>query len=283
MSHLWDLEGQCYPPTPTAFDNITPQYDQSSIEITQWDYPPRDSFDTLPRYQLNTPLPRFCLDRYYPDAAPHRYHSDVAPSRYHPEVSPPRFAPPRYHPSPPLPRYHPEFKVSSPGSNVDQEPSTPSDTTTMPETPDMTQFPYSPSLPGSCLAAGRDTQSIVLEIQGIDGQIHKIPIQHLKRNRKFKCEFNQCTLAFRRKEHLSRHMLTHTGVRAYECNFCHERFSRSDNLRKHKLELHECNFCHEKFSRSNDLRKHKLEIHEEKKGACRKFKPKSNHVKRHRK
>ena len=267
MSHLWDLEGQCYPPTPTAFDNITPQYDQSSIEVTQWDCPPRDPFDALPRYQLNTPLPRLYLDRYHPDVAPPRYHPDVAPSRYHPEVSPPRYhpdvAPPRYHPSappPPPPRYHPEFKVSSPGSNEDQEPSTPSDTT-MPETPDMTQFPYSPytpSLPGACLAARRDMQLMVLEIQRIDGHIHKIPIPVLKNNRNFKCEFEQCTLAFGRKEHLSRHMLTHTGVRAHVCNFCHQRFSRSDNLRKHKLE-----------------------IHEKKKGACRKFKPKSSHVKRH--
>ncbi|KAI5150334.1 hypothetical protein ENBRE01_1435 [Enteropsectra breve] len=54
-------------------------------------------------------------------------------------------------------------------------------------------------------------------------------------NRPFVCEHGMCRRAFKRYEHLKRHMLMHTGERPYKCSFpgCNRSFSRSDNLTAH--------------------------------------------------
>lgn len=50
--------------------------------------------------------------------------------------------------------------------------------------------------------------------------------------RPYSCE--TCLKSFSRKEHLMRHMLSHTGQRLYGCDLCHKHFSRKDNLHKHR-------------------------------------------------
>lgn len=48
----------------------------------------------------------------------------------------------------------------------------------------------------------------------------------------FKCD--GCTKAFRRSEHLKRHVRSvHSNVRPFPCKFCEKKFSRSDNLAQH--------------------------------------------------
>ena len=48
----------------------------------------------------------------------------------------------------------------------------------------------------------------------------------------FKCD--QCTKAFRRSEHLKRHVRSvHSTERPFHCQFCDKKFSRSDNLSQH--------------------------------------------------
>ncbi|KAG7823726.1 hypothetical protein KL909_003123 [Ogataea angusta] len=48
----------------------------------------------------------------------------------------------------------------------------------------------------------------------------------------FECEF--CSRAFKRKEHLRRHSLTHTNYRPHVCSNCKRGFRRSDNLKNHE-------------------------------------------------
>jgi len=45
----------------------------------------------------------------------------------------------------------------------------------------------------------------------------------------------QCPAAFKRKEHLTRHKLIHTGLRPFVCNYpgCKKGFNRLDNLKQH--------------------------------------------------
>ncbi|KAM0681680.1 hypothetical protein GINT2_000194 [Glugoides intestinalis] len=59
------------------------------------------------------------------------------------------------------------------------------------------------------------------------------------KDRPYACEAPFCARAFKRYEHLKRHMKMHTGDRPFKCNFenCDKSFSRSDNLNQH-LKIH---------------------------------------------
>jgi transcription factor STE12 len=49
----------------------------------------------------------------------------------------------------------------------------------------------------------------------------------------FECPLDFCRRAFRRLEHLKRHVRTHTRERPYICRYCGRPFSRQDNLLQH--------------------------------------------------
>lgn len=55
------------------------------------------------------------------------------------------------------------------------------------------------------------------------------------KERPFVCDVPMCERAFKRYEHLKRHMKMHTGDKPYKCKFpnCSKSFSRSDNLSQH--------------------------------------------------
>ena len=66
------------------------------------------------------------------------------------------------------------------------------------------------------------------------------PTKFLKKNeiapsmsRKHICQYHKCSQAFIRKEHLTRHLLTHTSVKPFECISCHRPFARQDALKRH--------------------------------------------------
>lgn len=62
-----------------------------------------------------------------------------------------------------------------------------------------------------------------------EGRDHSIGEEEEK---PFKCD--GCTKAFRRSEHLKRHVRSvHSNVRPFPCKFCEKKFSRSDNLAQH--------------------------------------------------
>ncbi|KAG5362923.1 Transcriptional regulator ADR1 [Yarrowia sp. B02] len=67
-----------------------------------------------------------------------------------------------------------------------------------------------------------------------------LPVAHLPSKqhlRRFAC--NQCTRTFYRKEHLQRHILSHTKEKPHRCDECSSAFSRKDLLQRHKRSLHQ--------------------------------------------
>ncbi|KAL4860614.1 hypothetical protein BDV12DRAFT_191596 [Aspergillus spectabilis] len=52
----------------------------------------------------------------------------------------------------------------------------------------------------------------------------------------FICTHPNCGKSFLRKEHLNRHLVTHTNSRPYKCFVCGRNFSRSDTLNRHVLQ-----------------------------------------------
>ena len=49
----------------------------------------------------------------------------------------------------------------------------------------------------------------------------------------FVCIWEGCERRFSRSDELSRHKRTHTGEKKFGCPICHRRFMRSDHLTKH--------------------------------------------------
>lgn len=48
------------------------------------------------------------------------------------------------------------------------------------------------------------------------------------------CDEPTCNKSFSRKEHLLRHIVSHTGKKTFTCDVCKKLFSRKDNLNKHR-------------------------------------------------
>ncbi|KPP60730.1 hypothetical protein Z043_121242, partial [Scleropages formosus] len=63
------------------------------------------------------------------------------------------------------------------------------------------------------------------------------------------------------EDYLIKHMVTHTGVRAYQCNICNKRFTQKSSLNvhmrlHHKEKSYECFVCKKKFSHETLLGRH---------------------------
>lgn len=59
------------------------------------------------------------------------------------------------------------------------------------------------------------------------------------REKLFKCTgYEDCNMVFSRAEHLARHMRKHTGEKPFQCHICFKYFSRPDNLKQHKENVH---------------------------------------------
>lgn len=81
-------------------------------------------------------------------------------------------------------------------------------------------------------------------------------------DRPYACESEGCGKRFSRTDELNRHKRIHTGDKPFQCHVCTRRFSRSDHLRTH-IRTHTgekpypCPICDKKFARSDECNRHK--------------------------
>ena len=85
----------------------------------------------------------------------------------------------------------------------------------------------------------------------------------------FKCPWTDCGAAFRRKDHLTRHIRSHNDERPYPCPIdgCKASFRTSWHLKRHVKRVHEephrCDTCGKQFTKKAGLRRHTVLEHGE--------------------
>ncbi|KAI8804509.1 hypothetical protein BJ742DRAFT_682076 [Cladochytrium replicatum] len=81
-------------------------------------------------------------------------------------------------------------------------------------------------------------------------------------SQKLKCPQPGCRKTFTRRYNLQSHLMVHSGLRPYSCEFCGAAFSRQHDLRRHVRSLHleirphQCIYCPLSFARSDALKRH---------------------------
>ncbi|CAG5116304.1 unnamed protein product [Candidula unifasciata] len=87
-------------------------------------------------------------------------------------------------------------------------------------------------------------------------------------NKEIKCE--ECGKQFKRRENLTRHVLSHTGIKNHRCEVCGMAFTEKGSLTRHTksqhdlLRPHVCYVCQRSFTRRILLRKHIDRLHSNK-------------------
>lgn len=84
----------------------------------------------------------------------------------------------------------------------------------------------------------------------------------------FQCDL--CLRYFSRKDHATRHRLTHLDLKPFECHICQKSFNRNDRLLRH-MRTHpnakpfSCKLCYQAFAFRDELKNHTNLIHPRKK------------------
>ena len=94
----------------------------------------------------------------------------------------------------------------------------------------------------------------------LSNKLHCIEVMETQ-SRKNCC--TQCEKSFGRTKYLKRHMLIHSGVKAFSCSECEKSFGRAGGLQRHMVthtgeKIHKCAECGNTFGQGGDLKKHML-------------------------
>lgn len=81
-----------------------------------------------------------------------------------------------------------------------------------------------------------------------------------------------CSKSFKRREHLQKHIVLHTGEKKFTCEHCAKSFPRRDALQDHLRRIHgtvnsvdaeefSCNLCDKVFLQHSNLVRHRNQVH----------------------
>ena len=92
-------------------------------------------------------------------------------------------------------------------------------------------------------------------------QVSKMPISVRPKWEKqpHKSTYSQCNKSFRQSQHLTRHLITHTGEKSHNCAQCSKSFTDAGTLKRHLLthseeKAHNCLQCSKSFNQAGDLK-----------------------------
>ena len=91
-------------------------------------------------------------------------------------------------------------------------------------------------------------------------QVSKMPVSvRPKWEQPHKCTYSQCNKSFRQSQHLTRHLITHTGEKSHNCAQCSKSFTDAGNLKRHLPthsgeKAHNCLQCSKSFNQAGDLK-----------------------------
>ena len=92
-----------------------------------------------------------------------------------------------------------------------------------------------------------------------------------------KSTYSQCNKSFRQSQHLTRHLITHTGEKSHNCAQCSKSFTDAGTLKRHLLlnsfwgkgkHLHNCLQCSKSFTEAGILKEQLLNHSGEKSHNC---------------
>ncbi|KYQ55306.1 Transcription factor IIIA, partial [Trachymyrmex zeteki] len=106
---------------------------------------------------------------------------------------------------------------------------------------------------------------------------YNIDIENKKSQKKYKCNYPNCSATFLRPNRLERHINSHTGERPYKCVHpgCTKSYTNSSHLKRHSethisvKKVYKCKECLMLMSTLHNLKRHYKRMHSEKKLSCK--------------
>ncbi|KAI6060116.1 Zinc finger and BTB domain-containing protein 45 [Aix galericulata] len=107
------------------------------------------------------------------------------------------------------------------------------------------------------------TAASILQIKTVIDECTQIISQSRGPKKPHQCSI--CWRSFSLRDYLLKHMVTHTGVRAFQCSVCCKRFTQKSSLnvhmRTHRTERFQCRLCTKGFSHRTLLERHAAATH----------------------